>query len=242
MPRIIRASMYCVPRLKPSVTKVPGSPRIRSRRLDSGWFWIFTCSTFTMMSPAFTIPLRHADPFCTTSFTTMLGGLLCVVMKSSPTPALAAHRPRASVHALASARVRALLSWALPAVCGGAQRGGTHKPASAPVARGCAADPAVYVGAALGRTTLHAQRATVPRSTGVIPVQPKIWSGKSCSKSGSTSDEASCGCRLAALPASRQDRGPNRKVRHRWRHPGAGGGRDGRDRCTDPRVCSCCVR
>ena len=42
------------PRWKPSTTNVPGSPRIRSRRADSGWFWMLTWPTLTISSPALT--------------------------------------------------------------------------------------------------------------------------------------------------------------------------------------------
>jgi hypothetical protein len=53
----------CEPRWKPSTTNVPGSPRIRSRRFDSCWFWMFTWPTLTITSPALTC-IRTRDVRC----------------------------------------------------------------------------------------------------------------------------------------------------------------------------------
>ena len=61
------------PRWKPSTTNVPGSPRIRSRRFESGWFWMLTWPTLTMTSPALTCR-RHADQSCQVPLT-VRGGL-----------------------------------------------------------------------------------------------------------------------------------------------------------------------
>jgi len=53
----------CEPRWKPSTTNVPGSPRIRSRRFDSCWFWMFVWPTLTITSPALTC-IRTRDVRC----------------------------------------------------------------------------------------------------------------------------------------------------------------------------------